>query len=300
MELNELKEYINYNGKLNNEFGKYSKLYSMTTENIYGFLKNYNLQDKKILTVAGSGDQRLNSYLMGSFSVSCFDINPLVLYHLRLKDELIKHVNFEKFIKFFGIYTKKYGNYYKSLDSKIFNELKDYLDEDTYNIFNYFIESNINYKKIYFDFENDLNILSNMNNYLTNDNYDKLRNIIKNKEIDFINSDLISLPNKIKDKKYDMILLSNISDYTHKMFLSNDLKRYRELIDKLTDNLNLYGILQVGYIYSDYSKKLDVSDFSIKKERQKYFPTDLFHTTLVNSYDNINEYDKVITYQKLR
>lgn len=297
--LKQVKGYIEYTGCLNNTFGCFCKLYSMTTENIYGFLQNYDLKDKKILTVAGSGDQRLNAYLMGAKDVTCFDINPLTLLQLKLKDTAINTINFEKFIKFFGIYSRKYSNYYHTLDSRIFNELQD-LDEDTLSFFKFIIDESpyIDDKDIYFSFENDLNILQKMNNYLNPDSYIELRKILKTKDINFINSNLGELPEKLNGEKYDMILLSNISDYTNNIYLDNDLKRYRELIDKLTDNLNLYGTIQLGYIYSNYSKKDNVSNFHIKEERQKYFSTDLFHSLMVESYDGNNKKDKVIVYQK--
>lgn len=295
-----IKEYLDCTKKLDSTFGLYSRLYSMTTENIYGFLKNYDLKDKKILTVAGSGDQRLNAYLLGAKEVTCFDINPLTLLQLRLKDKAITNINFEKFIKFFGIYSKKYGDCFHTLDSKIFDEFKYSLDEDTFNFFNYIInEKNIKSDDIYFDFENNLNKLQKMNNYLNPDNYLQLGKILKNQDINFIDSNLVGLPEKLNGEKFDMILLSNISDYTHDIYGYKDLESYRLLIDKLMDNLNLYGILQVGYIYSSYSVLNDVGNFHKKEERQKYFPTDIFHSVMVDSYQDTN-YDKVITYQKLK
>jgi hypothetical protein len=299
--LERVKKFININGNLCNIFGDYSKLYSMTTENIYGFLKNYDLQDKKILTVAGSGDQRLNAFLMGAKDITCFDINPLTFLQLNLKDTAISIINYEKFIKFFGMYSKKFGDYYHTLDSRIFDEFKHLLDNETYAFFNYIInELKLDEDDIYFDLENNLSILKNMNNYLNPDNYYKLSKIIKNKKIKFIDSDVVDLPNKLNGEKFDMILLSNISDYTHVIYGKNDLEKYRELIDKLINNLNLYGILQVGYIYSIYSKNDDVSDFNKKEKRQIYFPTDKFHSVIVNSYQGKKFHDKVITYQKLK
>ena len=98
----------------------------------------------------------------------------------------------------------------------------------------------------------------------------------------------------------DMILLSNISDYTHHIYDKDDLENYRILIDRLMDNLNLYGIMQVGYIYSFYGRGEDVSDFHVNKKRQEYFPTSIFHSCFVPSYYNDGSYDKVITYQKLK
>lgn len=283
-------------GHLSYNFNSFSKIYSMTTENIYGFLRNYDLKDKKILTVAGSGDQRLNAYFMGAKEVTCFDINPLSLLQLKLKDSAINTINFEKFVKFFGIYSHRYSDYYQALDSRIFEEFKQFIDDDTFYFFNYIINEcqNFDFKDIYFYFENNLNLLQKINNFLDPSNYITLRKIIENKDIPFINSDVDNLSKELNGEKYDMILLSNISDYMY------DLSKYREVIDNLIDNLNMYGILQVGYIYSIYDKNGKYSDFKDDEKRKKYFPTSLFHSVMVDSYYGGNKKDKVITYQRLR
>lgn len=300
--LKELKNYLLKYGKLDPEFGPYSKMYSMTTENISGFLNNLDLKDKNVLTVAGSGDQRINAYMLGAKNVTCFDINPLTKLQLNLKDTTLKNVNYEKFINFFGIYSGKYGSYYKYLDKEIFKEIKNNLDEDTYNFFNYIINDNQNIgsHEIYQNFDNNLDLLQRMNNYLTKDSFDVAKIIMNKKKIDFIESDIKTLPNKLGNNKYDVILLSNISDYIHLMYENKPLSSYRDLIDSLIEHLNLYGTIQVGYIYSNYHKGNDTSNFKYKDQRIKYFPTNQFHTIQVDSYYNNDQKDKIITFQKYK
>lgn len=298
--LEQLKAYIITNRKLSSDFGKFSKIYNMTTENIYGFLKNYDLKDKRILSVAGSGDQRLNAYLLGAKEVTCFDINPLTKLHLDLKDSAIANINFEKFLNFFNIYSRKYGSFFGALDFRIYDEFKDSLDSNTRYLFDEIINnSEISEKSIYFDFLNDVRILENMNGYLTPDTYEKMSTIIKKQRINFIESSIDELSSKLNGDKFDMILLSNISDYIHKIYGENGLEEYRKVIDKLTDNLELYGIMQVGYIYANYSKYDDVGNFRISSERNKYFPCNEFYSVVVDSYQEGYK-DKVITYQKLK
>ncbi len=238
---------------------------------------------------------------MGARDVTCFDINPLSKLHIDLKDSALATINFEKFIKFFDIYSRKYSDYYYALDYRIFDEFKGLLEEDTYNLFDYIINhSNLNIRSLYFYFLNDLRTLEKTNIYLTPDNYEKMANIIRNKKIRFLESNLDSLPEKLDGEKFDMILLSNVSDYTHKMYEVEDIVQYRILVNKLINNLNLYGTIQVGYIYSKYSEFDDVSDFRLDSVREKFFPKDMFHTILVDSYQGNNLKDKVITYQKVR
>ena len=296
VELEQIKELLKDRSFANN-FGMFCRLYNMTTENIFGFLNNYDLKDKKVLTVAGSGDQRLNSYLLGARDVTCFDINPLTELNMELKDRALETLCLDEFLDFFGIVNGYYDEN-SVLDFRLFDKFSILLDSDTYDFYNYVIQNNKG-KDIYFDGDN-LDVLEKMNGYFNYENYLKLQNIIKNKNIKFIDTDVHSLPDRLNGEKFDMILLSNISDYTHHIYSEDDLKHFRELIDRLMDNLKLYGIMQVGYIYSRYGRGEDVSNFHINKYRHEYFPTSIFHSKFVNSYYNDSSYDKVITYQKLK
>ena len=297
--IEDIKEYLYITGCLSNNFGPYSKVYSMTTENIGGFLTNYDLKNKSVLSVAGSGDQRLNAYLLGAENVTCFDINPITKLQLNLKDKIIEKVNYEKFIKFFGIYSRRYGDYYECLDMRIFEEVINDIDSDTYDFFEYVINNDcISSEDIYFRFLNSLNKLKKMNLYLEEDNYYKLSEIIKSKDLDFIESDIACLEDKIRDRKYDFILLSNISDYIHEIYSDDCLENYYELVKSLSTHLNDDGIMQVGYIYGTNQSNADISCFNDGVERRKVFGKDEFDLVYVDPYDNIRNKDKVIVYKK--
>lgn len=299
-DLERLLEYLNARGHLINDFTSYSKVYNMTTENISGFLNKYDLKGKKVLTVAGSGDQRLNSYLMGASDVTCFDVNDVCELHLKLKDAAIRELSLEDFIKFFGIITNK--NEKHLLDESIFNKFKHSLDLDAAMFYDHVLNncSRSPGKCVYYDFDDRLKDMKEFNSYLNEKEYNKLKDIISDKKVDFINVNVANLPEILDGEKFDMILLSNISDYIHTIYPLDHLKKYRELIDKLIDNLNLYGVLQVGYIYSRYHKGAYISDFCFNEKRNKVFTLDVFHSVMVNSFYNDGTYDKVITYQKLK
>ena len=102
-EIEKIIDYISIKGCLSSNFKGYSKMYAMTTENISGFLNKHDLKDKKVLTVAGSGDQRYNAYLRGARDVTCFDVNPMADLNLRLKETAMKELEWSDFLKFFGI-----------------------------------------------------------------------------------------------------------------------------------------------------------------------------------------------------
>lgn len=299
-EVQKLIEYVNIKGFLNSDFKGYSRMYRMTTENISGFLNKYDLKDKKVLTVAGSGDQRLNCYSLGAKDVTCFDVNPLCELHLKLKDSALENLSYKEFIKFMGIIMDDNTNHF--LNSDLFDKFKNSLEDDAYDFYDYLIHGfrRDPSRNIYYDFDYDIRKVRDLNNYLTKDNYYKLAGTIGNKSINFINVNVANLSEVLDGEKFDMILLSNISDYIHYIYKEDSLEQYRELIDKLIDNLYLYGTIQVGYIYSRYGKGEDVSKFHLNESRNKVFPNYIFHSNFVNSFYHDGTYDKIITYQKIK
>lgn len=299
-EVEKLIEYVNIKGYLNSDFKGYSRMYRMTTENISGFLNKMDLKDKKVLTVAGSGDQRLNCYNFGASDVTCFDVNPLCELHLKLKDAALEELNYGEFIRFMGIIGEDNTNYF--LNKELFDKITNSLDDDSYEFYSYLINKfrRNPSKNIYYDFDYNIRDMRQFNDYLSRGNYYKIADTIANKSISFLNVNVANLPEVLAGEKFDLILLSNISDYIHYIYTNDSLERYRELIDKLIDNLNLYGTIQIGYIYSRYQKGEDVSKFHLKECRNKIFPNYIFHSNFVNSFYHDGTYDKIITYQKLK
>lgn len=294
--IDNVKNILRINDTLFYDFGEYSKIYSMTTENIGGFLQCHSLQDSNVLTVAGSGDQMLNSYLLGAKNVTCFDINPLAFYQVSLKKAAVSSLSYQEFLEFF---FPEFGNLF---NIKSFNKLANNLDYDTYDFFNYLYSkynSSQILEKIYYDFIPNLAHMKKMNLYFDEVSYNKLGNILKDKTISFINSDVTLLNNYLSNNTYDMIMLSNISDSIQNIWPNDPLNNFKNLIYSLSEHLNLYGTIQVGYIYNYYSTKQN-GIFSWKKERQAVFDTREFHTNFVCSYDDTNRKDAIITYQKTK
>lgn len=296
--MDELYNLLDEDHYLNSNFCKYSKIYTMTTENIYEFINHYNLENKDVLTVMGSGDHALNSYLLGAKTVTCFDINPLAQIMYDLKRNIILNYDLNDFLDFFDIKNYDYISNIDKFDKNIIKELKNKLNNNTYEFFNYFYTHRMYFDDIFYHFNYDLNTLSNMNGYLNEDSYDYLKDILNNKDINFIESNIIDLKNKLLNKKYDLILLSNISDYIYMIYPNNSLNNYYNLIMDLVDNLNNYGIIEVGYLYAHNHRHPD--DFNSDIDRNKIFTTDKFHSVLVKSFDDLSKKDKIITYQKIK
>ena len=301
-EIEKIIDYVSIKGCFNSNFKGYSKMYAMTTENISGFLNKHDLNNKKVLTVAGSGDQRYNAYLRGAREVICFDVNPMVDLHLRLKEAAMNELEWNDFLKFFGVTIDNKSNCF--LDNAIFNKFKKYLDKDVYLFYDFLINKFRRHPlgDVYYDFSDVYTYTYSgtreSDNYIVKSNYMKVRDIISNEDINFINTNVINLPEVLDGEKFDMILLSNISDYVHFFYPDNHMKKYRELIDKLVDNLYDGGIIQIGYIYAKYDRGEDTSKFRFPESRNKVFPFTEYPVEFVNSFYNKGTYDKVITYQK--
>lgn len=301
-EIEKIIDYLSIKSGFSNNFMIYSKMYGMTTENISGFLNKHDLKDKKVLTVAGSGDQRYNAYLNGAKEVVCFDVNSLAELNMRLKDTAMKELNYTDFLKFFGVVLDNKGNLF--LDNAIFNKFNKSLDEDVYMLYDFIINK---FKdrplgSVYYDLTDTFSYkyasIRDFDNYIMKSNYLKVADIISNKDINFLNVNVASLPEVLGGEKFDMILLSNISDYVHMVYKTDHMKKYKELIDKLVDNLYDGGIIQIGYIYSRYERGEDTSKFRFPESRNKYFPFTEYPIEFVKSFYNNGTYDEVITYKK--
>jgi S-adenosylmethionine:diacylglycerol 3-amino-3-carboxypropyl transferase len=82
-------------------FSERSRVYPFTTENLAGYMKDLNLEDKKVLSITGSGDHILNSFYYGASSVVGFDINSLASLFGELKFNALGKLKFKDFKKYF-------------------------------------------------------------------------------------------------------------------------------------------------------------------------------------------------------
>lgn len=64
-------------------------VYLFTTENISGYIKELDLNDKSLLTLGSSLDQAYNALLMGASQIDVFDINVNVEKFHKIKSKLI-------------------------------------------------------------------------------------------------------------------------------------------------------------------------------------------------------------------
>lgn len=241
------------------------KLYSFTTENIKGYISKFVLEDKKVLTVAGSGDHILNSVLGGAKDITAFDINLPALYFSELKIIAVLHFSFDTFLDFFMID----GN--SPLEYKQFCQIKDKLSTNCCEFFEkIYSEFNYNGKELrtsqYFNNKYDTRERKlNYNCYLDAGNFQLLKEKLKKANITFCCSSLENLSFMLQNyKMFDIIFLSNISDYFGKDL---GLKEFLSCVLKLKNDSN---ILVFGYVY-DIDAIVKRSQIDYKENRLNAF-----------------------------
>jgi S-adenosylmethionine:diacylglycerol 3-amino-3-carboxypropyl transferase len=254
---------------LKEKYGRYSKLYAFTTENIGGYYLQTSFLKKKVLTVCGSGDHVLNAILLGSNEIDTFDINILTYYFLKLKIAAVKTLSYTEFLDYFLL-----ENNLSAMNYKLFQKMKKELESEILTFWEAI------YRGVEYDgrklrdsslFHNlyDTNEKKLMSNpYLKEENFTKLKGSINLSKVTFIESSLLNLKDKCKEN-YDLIFLSNISDYLNLMFSNNLLENYREkIVAPLTRKLNRNGKLYFIYQYDIGNERSIVDNI---KEVKKIF-----------------------------
>ena len=261
-------------------------LYPFTNENINGYYSKIDFENKNVLTITGSGDHILNAFLLGAKEVDAFDSNPLAKYYTELKIASIKSLSLEEFILFFyNNSTFKIPKYYLSKETYVKirkNLYGKYLDFWDYVFKNY------NPKELYksFLFTDDflsLDALAYANLYFNIENYETLRRCLGDKKVEYHD---ISLE-KICDieKRFDIVILSNVPAFLNKVYKSDFLKNFRDLIDKIK---HFNTKIVVCYLYSNLLESGSSKDDIYNNERlREYFPYDEYEYIHFESSDTL-------------
>lgn len=234
--------------------GYYSKnkrrIYPFCTENISGYINDFNLKDSSLLTVGSSADQVINAILCDCKDITLYDIVVESKYYCYLKCAGILCLTRQEFLDFFS-----YRDYIGCLkpNDKVFNKesydkLKDtlrILDYESFlffdELFNTFSGEIVRTSLFEFDeYVTSKNIRHNL--YLNNDNsYYETKDKIKKAHLKFINKDIFDIDNSIK---YDNIWLSNIATWLVKE------EKILAMINKVYKSLNEKGKMLASYLYS--------------------------------------------------
>jgi hypothetical protein len=279
---------------------KFKYLYPFTTENIAGYINQFDLKDKTFLTVGSSGDQVLNAILHNCKDISVIDLCPFAKEYFYLKKAAVEVFNRKDYLKFFcySKYDKRYNNN-NALCKYEYNKIREVLD--TYDqevayfwntLYNRYKGLKIRKRLFSFD-ETEVKFLSSLNEYLVSDiAYQNLRNKISNSCVNFEVDNLFYFNS---DKTYDYINLSNVIDYC-------SFELFGKLINQLIDHLNVEGTLLIAYLYlvdgNSISNQLRMEKLKIiLPDDVQYFNFRSVSGIRLGKFDS---HDSVVTYKKVK
>lgn len=294
IDLEIVKKILDENEEFFREFKKYGKIYLHTTENVSGMLEEMDLEGKKVLSVAGSGDQGLNAYFKGASEVTLFDVNPLALAQAELKLVAAQKLDYPDFFNFF--FPSYTGMLTKQTFSRLINDLSDEVAAYYDYLLSRFDGFQLFMKMAHF-FLPSKEKLGRINNYMGDENFKILKERIEGKSFKCIEADLTKLVVSVEEMQ-DVIILSNISDSLEDIWDVNTLKCYKRYIHTLSSIVNKGGIIQCGYIYSSYKNRERTPIFANNELRREIFTEDEFKETEFMSYESPGKCDKAVIFQR--
>ena len=219
-------------------FEKISPVYPFTNELMQTYNDMFDLENKKVLSVTGAGDQSIIALTKNAKKIDTFDCNKLTYYHMFFKIAAIKSLSYEEFIKLYTVSSdmniEEIIEIYKKVKNNIIND-----DIKTY--WNNFFKKD---PKLYRYFFMDGCCTPNLYDvgYVEKTKFEQTKQILNEKNIN-INYDLIGVYRLYNyQEKYDFINLSNIMNYMVTKLA------YAKLIKKLIDNnLEKNGVILTTY-----------------------------------------------------
>ena len=202
---------------------KLKRGYYSTNEDLK-YIKSFDIKDKNVLTVCGSGDQAFISLINGAKSVDTFDNNPLQYYILELKRAAILGLDKDDYLKFFPVFG---GNIDEMYNIKYYEQIKNHLHEDAREFWDNIYATNNHrlYLLELFSYPLDLG-----SNYLLD--YELLKEKLYEDSINFYYNDVYHISSCLNPNTYKLIMLSNVFDHLYKNKEYNEI----EYIDMVENN----------------------------------------------------------------
>lgn len=223
-------------------------IYPFTTENISGYINNFDLENKSLLTVGSSADQVINSAYYNCKNQTVIDICPFSKYYFYLKKAGLLELEIHEFASYFCYknFPISFVENKRVFNIEFFNKIKgilNELDNESYLFWNELYEKMVpeDIRCILFNMDEErIRVLKEINFYLKDRaTYDKVKYKIRDINPNFICEDIFKV--EINDK-FDNIWLSNIGAY-------NSVEDIKKLVEKLSNNLNINGKMLIAYLY---------------------------------------------------
>lgn len=184
---------------------------------------------KRILSVIASGDQIINSILLGSKDIEGYDISRFPKYYLMLKLAALKALNKEEYLNFFlgDVHNELFS---EDLYAKLYPELDESARMFWDSLFDYFDACELNESMLFRSDIMNKTIMIRNNPYLNGPNYDIVKEKIKDAKIKFQQGNIFELINS-NMKGFNLVNLSNIIHY-YKVE-NKDYSSYKKFIESI-------------------------------------------------------------------
>ncbi len=219
-----------------------SFIYKFSNEMI-SYYQKYLENRKKALIITASGDQILNSILSGTYDITSCDISRFPKYFFELKKAAILSLTKDEYFDFF----LKDDCYDDILNDDLYDKIRENLKEENKEFWDglfQFFEGGEIYNSQLFSHEiiTPYTVISR-NNYMKDDNYEKLQQQIKKANVNHKVGDIRDIL-LTDNNKYDLVNLSSIIYF----YRGN----YKELLKNI--NLNEKGII-LSYLFDNKRKR---------------------------------------------
>ena len=280
----------------------FQRLYPFTTEKISGYIGEFDLQDKSLLTVGSSGDQAINAALKGCKDITVVDTNEFAKEYFYFKKAAILSLTREELLQFLCYLNyplrgmKNSSCFFNAFMDKVLETLSEEDDESYLFWVSLFREQSPEKirKSLFLTDEDSALTLPKKNNYLESKKaYSETQEIIEDIHPDFVIGDL----RKVSfDRKFDNIFLSNVFDYMTG-------KKGKKILDTILPYLNEDGKILLYYLYSTdlFGEYKPLGQIYDPSEVVKYFPRNskIIHFPGVSSMEYKDKsIDGAIIYQK--
>jgi len=264
-------------------FNEWHRIYRNTNENLAGYMKE--LEGKKVLTVAASGDYKLNAINLGAVVVDTFDINRIAPLYQELKVKAIQYLDIESALQF--LYE---------MDKETYKEFNSHLSITAKEVFDYLF-NNFSINQIYDKLFDHGRCLRSNNTYFNGVAIRVIKEKLEEVKSMHYSCNVYSLPYML-NRTYDTIYLSNISQY-------EDASKYLSFLRTLRHSLTDDGKIYFGYSYSTTTDDLDTnlhlingSYSQIDKDSFEDLYKDMDVEIISGASGNVGDIDAVISLKK--
>ena len=264
-------------------------IYPFATENIGGYIGEFNLENKSLLTVGSSGDQVINAALYNCHDLTLLDVVPDTMHYYYLKVAALLTLPKDEFMEFFKYYSHNDQEYnHNTFNIESYRKLRDTLKVLNNDAFEYFdtLFSKFDGETIRVNLfqrdEESKKVIETINPYLSsNILYEEAKERIKDINPNFMCMDIFKFSS---DRKFDNIWLSNIATW------QSNFNSVIKLVERIYPSLNDEGKILLSYLYSsginasyDQTRAPIYNYEEVKEKLKDYNP-------------NIKEFDSMLSY----